>query len=287
MAQYVVGRTAPGTRLIIDFVDADAEKWRAYAAAASFPMASIFRREARCLARFEARALDAAQTGIVISETERRLLAAEIPAEAHKLRVLSNGVDLDYFVPAPGPGDGRSIVFCGRMDYQANIDGAIWFARDILPLVRTRRPDAVFRIVGACPTPAVRALGALDGVEVVGTVPDVRPYLRAAGVVVAPLRVARGIQNKVLEAMSSARPVVVTPAALDGIDAAPGRAVLVGADAAAFADAVEEVLAGRAPELGENGRRFVAQHHRWSTQLQALERLIAPDRAVSLPEAAA
>ncbi|WP_454760915.1 TIGR03087 family PEP-CTERM/XrtA system glycosyltransferase [Caulobacter segnis] len=275
MAQYVIGRTAPGTRLIIDFVDADAEKWRAYAAAARFPMTAVFAREARRLTMFERRALDAAEAGIVISDTERRLLSAQIPSGAGKLRVLSNGVDLDYFSPAPGRGDGRSIVFCGRMDYQANADGAAWFAREVFPKVLASRPDATFRIVGACPTPAVRALGALPGVEVTGATPDVRPYLREAAVVVAPLRIARGIQNKVLEAMASARPIVVTPAALDGIDAADDYEVLVGADADGFARAVLDVLTGRTmPWLGENGRRFVELRHQWSTQLLALDRLI-------------
>jgi sugar transferase (PEP-CTERM/EpsH1 system associated) len=288
MAQYVVGRTAPGTRLIIDFVDADAEKWRAYAAAARFPMTAVFAREARRLTLFERRALDAAEAGIVISETERRLLSAQIPSGVGKLRVLSNGVDLDYFAPAPGSGDGRSIVFCGRMDYQANADGAAWFARDVFPRVLRSRPDATFRIVGACPTPAVRALGALAGVEVTGAVPDVRPYLREAAVVVAPLRIARGIQNKVLEAMASARPTVVTPAALDGIDAADDYEVLIGADADGFARAVLDVLAGRTiPWLGENARRFVELHHQWATQLLALDRLIDSEDDRLSAEAAA
>jgi sugar transferase (PEP-CTERM/EpsH1 system associated) len=288
MAQYVVGRTPPGTRVIIDFVDADAEKWRAYATAAKFPMAVIFEREARRLTAFEGRALHAAEAGIVISETERKLLSAQLPAGAEKLSVLSNGVDLDYFAPAPGPGDGRSIVLCGRMDYQANVDGASWFAREIFPRVRRQWPEAIFRIVGASPTAAVQALGGLAGVEVTGAVPDVRPYLREAAVVVAPLRIARGVQNKVLEAMASARPIVVTPAALDGIDAAEGHEVLVGADAAAFAHAVSDVLAGAAPsQLGENARRFVTHNHQWSTQLLALDRLIGFEGASRSSEAAA
>lgn len=288
MAQYVIGRTAPGTRLIIDFVDADAEKWRAYAAAARFPMTAVFAREARRLSIFERRALDAAEAGIVISETERGLLAAQIPSGAGKLRVMSNGVDLDYFAPAPGPGDGRSIVFCGRMDYQANADGAAWFAREVLPKVLACRPDATFRIVGACPTTAVRALGALPGVEVTDAVPDVRPYLREAAVVVAPLRIARGIQNKVLEAMASARPIVVTPAALDGIDAADDYEVLVGANADGFARAVLDILMGRTmPWLGENGRRFVELRHQWATQLLALDRLIDNEDGRLSAEAAA
>ncbi|MDB5445440.1 MAG: Sugar transferase, PEP-CTERM/EpsH1 system associated [Phenylobacterium sp.] len=288
MAQYVVGRTAPGARLIIDFVDADAEKWRAYAAKAGPPLSAVYAREFRRLVAFEGRALAAADAGILISETERRLMAALLPAGAHKLSVIPNGVDVDYFAASAGRGDGRSIVLCGRMDYQPNIDAAQWFAREILPRVRTRRPDALFRIVGAAPAPGVRALAALAGVEVTGAVPDVRPYLAQAAVVVAPLRIARGVQNKVLEGMAAARPVVATPEALDGIDAAVGRDVLVGAGAAAFAEAVGDVLTGRAPErLGASARRFVLGHHQWAAQLSALDRLLAEGGRTASAEAAA
>jgi glycosyltransferase involved in cell wall biosynthesis len=174
------------------------------------------------------------------------------------------------------------------MDYAPNIDGAQWFAREILPKVRERCPGAVFRIVGAAPTLAVRALGALGGVEVTGAVPDVRPYLAEAAVVVAPLRIARGIQNKVLEGMAAGRPVVATPAALDGIAALVGRDVLVGGDASAFAAAVVDVLTGQAPaQLGENGRRFVLRRHQWSAQLAALDRLLAEGGPAGSAEAAA
>ncbi len=276
MSQYVVGRMPPGARLVVDFVDADAEKWRAYAERASVPARWIYAAEARRLIRFERRALDAAVAGILVSETERRLLAKFLPEGADKLHVITNGVAADCFGIIPDPNVEPAIVFCGRMDYEPNIDGAEWFVREILPKVRERRPDAVFRIVGAAPAARVLALRATPGVEVTGTVPDVRPYLAAAAVVVAPLRVARGIQNKVLEGLAAGRPVVATPDALDGIAAQPGRDVLVGADAHDFATAVADVLLGVAPaNLGACGRRFVQRHHRWDAQLEALDRLIA------------
>jgi sugar transferase (PEP-CTERM/EpsH1 system associated) len=288
MAQYVVGRIPPATRLVVDFVDADAEKWRAYAASAPPVLREVYRREFRRLVVFERRALAAAQAGVLISETERRLLAGFLPQGASKLHVIPNGVDVDYFASAAGGGDGRSIVFCGRMDYPPNIDGAQWFAREILPRVRRLRPEAVFRIVGAAPVAQVRALAGLAGVEVTGTVPDVRPYLAAAGVVVAPLRIARGIQNKVLEAMASARPLIATPQALDGVDATAGRDVLVGADAETFADAVTMVLDGRQfGGLGTNGREFVLRHHQWSAQTRAMEQLLTALGPVASAEAAA
>jgi glycosyltransferase involved in cell wall biosynthesis len=134
----------------------------------------------------------------------------------------------------------------------------------------------VFRIVGAKPAAQVLALGELSGVEVTGAVPDVRPFVAQAAVIVAPLRIARGIQNKVLEGMAAGRPMVATPEALDGIDAEIGRDVLVGADAGSFAAAVVDVLLGRAPPaLGADGRRYVVAHHQWSAQLQVLDRIMS------------
>jgi sugar transferase (PEP-CTERM/EpsH1 system associated) len=276
LSQYVVGRGRPGPGLIIDFVDADAQKWLAYAQGAPPPARWAYRAEARRLVRFEQRALDAAAAGIMISETERRLQAALTPRGANKLSIIPNGVDTQFFRPGPRRMDRDGIVFCGRMDYAPNIDGVEWFAREILPRVRDLCPQAVFRIVGAAPVARVLALRAIPGVEVTGGVADVRPYLDAAAVIVAPLRIARGIQNKVLEGLAMGRPVVATPDALDGIAAQPGREVLVGAGAEAFATAVTDVLTGRSPaDLGPRGRRFVLRHHRWSAHLQALDRLIA------------
>jgi sugar transferase (PEP-CTERM/EpsH1 system associated) len=276
LAQYVVGRTGAAAPLIVDFVDADARKWLAYADSASLATRWLYKAEARRLVRFEARALDAAMAGVLVSETERRLQADLLPTGAAKLSVIPNGVDTDFFRPAPGGRPQHDIVFCGRMDYAPNVDGAEWFVREILPRVRERCPAAIFRIVGAAPVARVLALRAEPGVEVTGSVLDVRPYLASAAVVVAPLRIARGIQNKVLEGLAAGRPVVATPDALDGIAARPGLEILVGADAATFATAVADVLTRQAPpNLGRLGRTFVLRHHRWDAQLEALDRLIA------------
>jgi sugar transferase (PEP-CTERM/EpsH1 system associated) len=276
LAQYVVGRTGADVRLILDFVDADAQKWLAYAESAPLATRWAYRAEARRLVRFEQRALDAATAGVLVSETERRLQAALLPTGAAKLSVIPNGVDTDFFRPMPELNPQRDIVFCGRMDYAPNVDGVEWFVREILPRVWKRSPTAVFRIVGGAPVARVLALQAAPGVEVTGSVPDVRPYLARAAVVVAPLRIARGIQNKVLEGLAAGRPVVATPDALDGIAARPGCEVLVGSDAESFATAVADVLTGRAPpDLGRLGREFVLRHHRWDVQLEALDQLIA------------
>ena len=275
LAQYVVGKAPPGTKLIVDFVDADAEKWRAYGAQASPPMRWVYRAEFRRLVAFDRRTASVATAALFVSETERRLFARFAPEAASKLHVVANGVDVDYFKPAAGPIEAANIVLCGRMDYWPNVDGAAWFANEVLPRVRQVRPDATFRIVGAAPTPTILALAALPGVEVTGAVPDVRPYLARAAVVVAPLRIARGIQNKVLEGMAAGKIVVATPAAMEGIGATPGRDALVAGDAAAFAEAVTDAIEGRRPTLGANARRYVVAHHRWESHLAALDRLVA------------
>jgi glycosyltransferase involved in cell wall biosynthesis len=184
-----------------------------------------------------------------------------------------------YFDPARVSARASSaptIVFVGMMDYWPNVDAVSWFAKEILPLVRTCHPLARFQIVGARPVAAVTALSALEGVEVTGAVDDVRPYVAGARVVVAPLRIARGIQNKVLEGMAMARPVVTTPGALEGIGAKPGRDLLTGANGRDLAEAVVSVLDGRAPaDLGAAARAFVLKHHEWGSNLRSLDEVIA------------
>jgi sugar transferase (PEP-CTERM/EpsH1 system associated) len=277
MARYVIGCLPPGTGLIVDFVDADAEKWRAYANETRAPRRWIYAREFDSLVRYERAVLDAADAGILVSETERRLQSGFAPDGASKLHVIPNGVDADYFQPVEtAAGDAAKIVFTGTMDYLPNIDAVRWFAHDMLPGVRQACPQAVFQIVGAKPTAEVLALAALPGVEVVGAVPDIRPYLFGANVIVAPLRIARGIQNKVLEGMAAGKPVVATPQALDGIDAAVGRDVLVGVNPMDFIGAVTDVLCQRvAPDLGGQARAYILARHRWGEALATLDPMVA------------
>ncbi|HSZ53579.1 MAG TPA: TIGR03087 family PEP-CTERM/XrtA system glycosyltransferase, partial [Caulobacteraceae bacterium] len=254
LGKHLLDRLPDGLPLLVDFVDADAAKWAAYAAAAPWPLSWLFRREARKLVAFESALLSRADSALLVSDAERQVMACLQPQWAAKLEVMSNGVDLEAFPPAP-PASGSLIVMCGRMDYRANVEGARWFAHEVFPLIRKRAPEAIFRIVGAGPTRAVRTLALQPGVEVTGAVPRVWPHLAEARVVVAPLRFARGIQNKVLEGLAAARPVVATTAALEGLDVVPGREALAADEPAAFADAVLQVLEGRAPpDLGARGR---------------------------------
>ena len=287
LGERVLGRLPDGLPLLVDFVDADAAKWAAYAAAAPWPLSWLFRREARKLVAFESALLSRADAALLVTDAEREVMARMQPQWAAKLETMGNGVDLEAFPPAP-PAHGQLIVMCGRMDYRANVEGARWFAQEVLPLIRERAPAAVFRIVGAAPTAAVRALARLPGVEVTGAVPEVWPQLAEARVVVAPLRFARGIQNKVLEGLAAARPVVATSAALEGLEVVDGREVLAADKPATFARAVLRVLEGNAPsDLGARGREFVESRHQWGVQLRKLDGLVERLTASTSGEAAA
>ena len=277
MAQYV--QQLGGARRVIDFCDVDSDKWRQYAAHKPWPLSWLYRREAGRLLAYERAVAASCDAALFVSAPEAALFAQLAPECRAKIGHFSNGVDTDYFSPAHGlpspyPDGARALVFTGAMDYWPNVDAVQWFCEQAWPALRARHPDLRFYIVGARPTPAVQALAQRDGVVVTGTVPDVRPYIAHAQVAVAPLRIARGIQNKVLEAMAMATPVVVTPQALEGIDAEPGRELVVAADAAAFVAAVQAQLAGRDRTIGQAARARVERQYSWSGNLACIgERL--------------
>ena len=286
MAQYVLPVVqAPGWRgrrpgLVLDMVDVDSEKWREYGQGARQPMKAVWQREARTLLAYERQATLACDLSLLVSEPECSRFRSLEPAIGARLQPVENGVDLALFAPtlrfdrpytAPGP----HLALVGHMDYWPNADAAIWFARDILPLIRARHPDAVFAVVGANPGPNVLALAKLPGVLVTGKVPDVRPYVAHAAAAVVPLRIARGIQNKVLEAMALGRPVVATPQAHEGVRAVPGRDLLVADTPASLAAAAIAVLDGAHPGLGAAGRHAVETGYTWPARLARLDHLLA------------
>ncbi|MGQ2929995.1 MAG: glycosyltransferase, partial [Sphingopyxis sp.] len=194
---------------------------------------------------------------------------------------VENGIDTDTFDPSlphhrVGQGEGPLAVFTGQMDYRPNIDAVRWFATGILPLIRQRHPAARFAIVGRAPTDEVRALADLPGVAVTGEVADVRPWLAAADAVIAPLLLARGIQNKLLEAMAMARPVVASAAAAEGIDATPGDHLLVADGADAMSAAVCSLFddRDRARAMGQAARKQMIARYGWDARLAPLGQLL-------------
>jgi len=280
MAQYVPADTE--ARVIMDFCDMDSLKFADYAEGAGGPMRWLMRREADKLFAFERDVATRVVASLFVSAVEADLFRAKTGAV--NVQVVENGIDTDFFDPAARfvavDSPGKLVVFTGQMDYRPNVEAVTWFVRDILPTVRAAHPDAGFAIVGRHPTDAVRAL-ARESVIVTGEVGDVRGWLAAASCVVAPLKIARGVQNKVLEAMAMARPVVASDPAAEGID--HGDTILRGGDAAAIAKAVTQVFDDRAAAdaLGARARSRVRERYGWNARLAPLDALIG-----RVPEAA-
>ncbi|MBO0710046.1 MAG: TIGR03087 family PEP-CTERM/XrtA system glycosyltransferase, partial [Acetobacteraceae bacterium] len=277
MAPYAMELRAG--RLILDFMDVDSAKWTEYAKASRGPTRLIWAREGRTLHAFERRAAARFDHALFVSEQEWRHFRALAPESAERTSFISNGVDFAYFSPSHGfenpfPSNAPVIVFTGAMDYRPNIQAVEWFTHEVLPLVRRAgHANAAFWIVGANPAQDVRRLAAQPDVHVTGRVSDTRPYLAHAHVAVAPLRIARGIQNKVLEAMAMGRPVVATPQAFEGLRVVPGRDLLIAEEASATARCVAEVLDGLHCTLGSQARQAIEQQYDWSTMLAALDML--------------
>lgn len=291
MGRYGLNAAPSPARRIMDFVDVDSEKWRQYAEQAKGPMRLVFSREHRTLAAEEARLAAQYDAGVFVSEEEADLFRRSHPEVGGRIHALGNGVDLDYFDPSlpyanPFPPGGHNAVFTGAMDYQANVDGVVWFCREVWPKVRDALPSARFHIVGQRPTAVVRALAdESKGVMVTGRVPDVRPYLVGANVVCAPLRVARGVQNKVLEALAMDRQVVGTAAAWEGLGAFSDVLGERVDEPEAFARAIVTRLGGGLS--GEAGARrgFVGQRFSWDRSLERLlEMLEGEAREFSRPQ---
>lgn len=281
MGQYVPDKLG-GKRFVMDFVDVDSAKFASYADDAAFPLNHLYRREAALLAREEAGIAARAHRSLFVTEAEAELFRARAPGCTSRVSALENGVDLVYFDPAAAipslsqANTGPLFVFSGQMDYAPNVQAVTHFACDVLPRVRAGAPAAAFAIVGRDPAPEVRKLAGMPGVEVVGAVPDMRPWLAAADVVVAPLRIARGVQNKVLEAMAMGRPVVASGPAFEGIDAAAGRDLLVADGPQATAGAALSLIgdAELAAKVGRAARARMQARYAWDRQLAALPELL-------------
>lgn len=287
MAQYLPQRTAHGPlRRVLDLVDVDSEKWHSYADRKPWPLSALYRREGRLLLEFERKAAADGDRVLLVSPAEAELFRRRAPESAAKIDYYSNGVDSAYFAPrqpCPSPyGKARALVFTGTMDYEPNIQAVSWFAERVMPALRSQHSELEFHIVGSRPAAPVRALNKLPGVRVSGAVPDVRPYLQHAALVVAPLRIARGLQNKVLEAMAMEKTVIASPQALEGIQAAHGAEVLCAAGGAEFISLICRQLHAPDPRIGAAARQRILRDYRWSDNLQRLGSALgleAPARA--------
>jgi polysaccharide biosynthesis protein PslH len=288
MAEYVFRNdeyragSLNGTKLIMDFVDVDSDKWRMYAGFSRFPFSAVYRREWRRLQAYEKKVGEAFDWSVFVSEKEVELFASFCPGT--RAVAVANGVDPAYLaVEKPGAGNDLPaphtdpvILFIGAMDYFPNEDAVLYFAREIWPLVRKELPEAGFHVVGGNPSKKVTALADKgSGIVVTGYVPDVRPYLAKADVFVAPIRIARGVQNKVLEAMAAGVPVVARPEAVQGISGHNG-CIRVEENSQDFAAAVVDYFMepDKREETVSTAQKFIAANYNWFDNLTQMDELL-------------
>jgi sugar transferase (PEP-CTERM/EpsH1 system associated) len=281
MAQYVLGwRPPPGTLRVMQFAELDSDKWRQFAERRRGLGRWIYAREARELLAFETRVARTFEVSAVVSEVERDLFQRSIPGVVPV--VLPNGVDVDHFRSAgERQREPATVIFTGVLDYEPNVAGVLWFARECWPRVRAAMPAARLLVVGSRPVAAIRGLDGRDGVTVTGRVPATPPWFDRARVAIAPLHVARGVQNKVLEALSMGLPVVCTAAAAQGLGQEAQPLLEVADDPAGFAAAVGRLLAApaAAAAAGARGAEWVRAHCRWEHVHERIDALLAGARA--------
>jgi sugar transferase (PEP-CTERM/EpsH1 system associated) len=280
MAQYAVARLDQPR--VIDFVDVDSQKWLEYARLRHWPFSEVYRREGKALLEAERRIVRDFDASLFVSEAEASLFRRLAPEHADRVHAVPIGVDGERFSPDvtyPDPYDGgghSALCFTGMMDYWPNVDAVSWFVQAVLPSIRRDRPAATFWIVGANPVRAVRQLTRHPGVFVTGRVADTRPYLAHSAAVVAPLRIARGVQSKVLEAMAMGRPVIASDQAFEGLAVEPGRDLIVVRGADDFVASIEKVWERQfGAELGARARQAVLRQHDWPRQLASLDAVLA------------
>ena len=276
MAQYVLNARSAELQRVIDFVDVDSDKWRQYAGRKPWPLSWLYQREAATLLRFEREVALTFDTGLFVSAAEAALFSQLAPESADSIDYLENGVDYDYFAPGtaykdPYNGCREVLVFTGAMDYWANVDAVTWFAREVFPRVRDSVKTARFAIAGARPSAEVQSLASLPGVSVIGAVEDMRPYLAHARVAVVPMRIARGVQNKVLEAMAMARPVVASSVAVEGIELADNEGLEIADSISGFAEKTLHFLKSPGPDRFMDSRQWVCQRYDWGHNLEKLD----------------
>ena len=278
MAQYVQGM--PELRTLVDFVDVDSAKWTQYAPNHRWPMSWLYRREGERLLAFERAVAQQATHSFFVTENETELFCRSAPECKGRVDAMCNGVNAEFFSPehalaTPFKAGELPLVFTGAMDYWPNIDAVTWFVTEILPLLLQRHPESKFYIVGRSPTPAVLALAG-EHVVVTGTVDDVRPYLQHAAVDVAPLRQARGIQNKVLEAMAMGVPVVASQECAGPVDAVPERDFLTAGSVDDYVRQIEALLQSpdRSAAMGQAARQQVLARYSWDAHLSKIDRYL-------------
>lgn len=284
MAQFIIPMLQNGNKhdieMVVDFVDVDSDKWRQYAAKKKGIARWIYQRESKYLFDYEKKIAEQAKAGLFVSEQEAALFKTLAPTLSEKTGHINNGVDTDYFSPeqtlaSPYHDNEEVMVFTGAMDYWANVDAVIWFATNVFSQVIKNYPNVKFYIVGSKPTKEVEELASNKNIVVTGAVDDVRPYVAYAKLAVAPLRIARGIQNKVLEAMAMGKHVVATSAAIEGIPYDESLSVSVSDEADIMIKQLDELLQNNPSAITSNvNRDFVKAKFSWEQNVSQLSALL-------------
>ena len=281
-----------GPVLIMDFCDMDSEKWGQYANKSRFPLTFVYKVERKRLFKYEKHINNTFHHSVFVSQGEADLFI-KLYTSAKKITAIPNGVDDDYFSPSSNFKHLKSrpdksspvLVFTGAMDYYANIEGVTWFCNKILPMIKNEFPKIQFYIVGSNPGDRVKALANIENVIVTGWVKDIRPYYFFADICVVPLRIAAGVQNKVLEAMAMGKPVVTTAKALEGINAVTGEHIIAEDKSQNFANSVTMLLkkSEMRKKMGAKARQFVKQKYNWKTNISIFEHLIHHEDSMDVP----
>jgi len=277
MAQFVDHQQFNNCHRVIDFVDMDSDKWMQYAEKKQWPMSWVYQREAKTLFEYEKAVARKFNNSLFVSNKESDFFSTKLNDDAVQVDYVNNGVDTAYFahdknLANPFGKNDKVIVFTGAMDYWANVDAVKWFASEVFPAVSKQLPTARFVIVGSKPAQEVLSLQTLDGITVTGFVDDVRPYIQYANVAIAPMRIARGIQNKVLEAMSMGKVVIASAQGLEGINAEVGKDLMLATARQQWIDQVVTLI-NQADELMEkNARECVLKHYSWHSNIVKLSR---------------
>lgn len=268
------------TLKIMDFVDIDSDKWQQYCKTHKGLMSKVYAREARYLFAYEKKIAHLFSASLFVSQQEAKMFKAMCPESANKIYGISNGVDLDYFTPdyqsdSPYEHNKKVLVFTGAMDYWANCDAVIWFAEEIFPLLYKKDADFEFYIVGSKPTEQVMALNSLPGIKVTGRVTDIRPYIKHAFLSVAPLRIARGIQNKVLEAMAMGKAVISSQNAIEGINLPESIKDQVCHSASEQIEMIQKLTDNNLRQQNEQiSSQWIREHYSWQNTLKPLLQLM-------------
>ena len=274
MVQYLQAPQLAQVPTIVDLVDVDSQKFYDYAAASRGIKRWLYQWEGSRLRALECSLPAHVKAITLVSEAEANIFREFCPnTQTHAVK---NGVDLAYFQPSARAPQPQRCVFVGAFDYRPNIDGAVWFCHEIWPQVKSQFPAATLALVGRKPDPAVQKLAAIPGVEVIGSVPDVRPHVAQAEVVVVPLRIARGIQNKVLEAMAMRKPVLASAQAMEGLTVQPGQEIAVAQTTMQWIEQLAALFqnAERRQQLAAAGEAYVQREHDWGSCLHPFDTLL-------------